>query len=298
MQSHKNILCLVSGGSDSDVMMDLLLKCGGKDKTHFAFVDTGLEYAATKEHIKSLSKKYEVEIETIKPKKSIPACVKEYGVPFWSKFASDMLERLQRHSFKFEDESFDVLYKRYPKCKTALEWWCNISEGTQLFTINRYPLLKEFIMSNPPTFKISMKCCEYAKKQASRGVQIKGDYDMICIGVRKFEGGIRAAHNTCFDSKSESGGIDMYRPVFWFSDKDKEIYCKHYNINHSDCYEKYGLVRTGCFGCPFGKRFEEELKQIEQFEPRLLSSANSIFKDSYNYTREFLKFREEMRKCK
>ena len=128
MQSHKNILCLVSGGSDSDVMMDLLLKCGGKDKTHFVFVDTGLEYAATKEHVKSLSKKYEVEIETIKPKKSIPACVKEYGVPFWSKFASEMLERLQRHSFKFEDEPFDVLYKRYPKCKTALEWWCNVSK--------------------------------------------------------------------------------------------------------------------------------------------------------------------------
>ena len=57
----------------------------------------------------------------------------------------------------------------------------------------------------------------------------------------------------------------------------------------------YGLMRTGCFGCPFGKRFEEELRTIEEHEPNLLKAANSIFGESYEYTRQYLLFREKMK---
>ena len=38
---------------------------------------------------------------------------------------SEWIERLQRHNFQWEDKSFDELYKEYPKCKVALQWWCN-----------------------------------------------------------------------------------------------------------------------------------------------------------------------------
>ena len=89
--------------------------------------------------------------------------------------------------------------------------------------------------------------------------------------------------------------MDHFRPIFWLRDTDKEEYCRHYDVTHSRCYTEYGLVRTGCFGCPFGKRFEEELASIEQYEPKLLKAANAIFKDSYEYTRAYLRFREEMK---
>ncbi len=276
-------------------MVDMLVRCGAKDKTDFVFFDTGLEYGATKEHLDDLEKKYGVEIIRTRPSKSIPTSCKEYGSPFWGKFVSEMIYRLQNHNFKWEDEPFDVLYKRYPNCKVALEWWCNITKGnTTQYVIKRNPYLKEFMVENPPTFKISGKCCDYAKKKLSERFVKENKCDLICVGIRRAEGGIRAgSHKTCF---SEWHGTDYFMPIFWFSDQDKEEYCKHYGVLHSKCYSQYGLVRTGCFGCPFGKRFEEELRLIERFEPNLIRAANNIFGESYEYTRKYLEFRNKMKR--
>lgn len=120
-----------------------------------------------------------------------------------------------------------------------------------------------------------------------------GNYDLSCIGIRQSEGGIRSAtYKNCF---SEDKDIDRFRPVFWLRDNDIAKYCEYYGVTHSKCYTQYGLVRTGCFGCPFGKRFEEELRTIELHEPKLLRAANGIFGESYDYTRRYLVFREEMK---
>lgn len=37
VKTHEKIMCSISGGSDSDVMMDMIIRCGGKDKTTFVF---------------------------------------------------------------------------------------------------------------------------------------------------------------------------------------------------------------------------------------------------------------------
>lgn len=291
INSHNKILCAVSGGADSDVMLDLMVMCGAIGKTTFVFFNTGLEYAATLEHLDELECKYGITIERHHAIRSIPYCVNKYGVPFISKFSSEMIYRLQRHNFQWEDEPFEVLYERYPKCKTALEWWCNVTKGnTTQYVIKRYSYLKEFMIENPPQFLISNKCCEYAKKGIAEKLVTSGGFDLNCMGVRKAEGGIRsAAFNECF---TEGSKVDYFRPIFWPSDADKEVYCTHYGVTHSRCYTEYGLLRTGCFGCPFGKRFEEELRIIANYEPRLLKAATNIFRSSYEYTRAYLDFRE------
>lgn len=117
---------------------------------------------------------------------------------------------------------------------------------------------------------------------------------MQCVGIRRAEGGIRAAafHN-CFTVGLET---DQFRPIFWLSNTDKMEYIDFYSITNSRCYTEYGLVRTGCFGCPFGKAFEEELSAIEEFEPNLLKAANKIFGESYDYTRSYLQFRNEKKR--
>lgn len=282
-----------AGGGDSDVMLDMLIRVGAKDKTSFVFCNTGLEYSATHQHLKELEDKYHITIKRFNAPKAIPTCVKQYGVPFWSKYVSEMMYRLQYNGFKWENEPFDVLIKKYPSCKTALRWWCNEST-CNMYRIDRSPLLKEFIMANPPTFKISNKCCEYAKKKITKDLEKTEKYDLFCTGVRKAEGGIRASHKTCFDERNS--GSNHFRPVFWLSDKDKKEYCDHYGITHSKCYTHYGLVRTGCVGCPFAKDYEGELNIIEQYEPNLAKAAKNIFKDSYDYTQEYLKYRSTNQK--
>lgn len=294
VHNHDKIVCSVSGGGDSDVMLDMLLRCGARGQTDFVFFNTGLEYQATLEHLKVLEDKYEITIERIRPPKSIPTCTKEYGIPFWSKYASDMIRRLQMHNFKWEDKPFEDLYREYPSCKSALRWWCNVHDGnTTQWSIERSPYLKEFLIENPPDFHISGMCCQYTKKTPIHRIIQNGKYDLSCVGIRKSEGGIRSmTYKSCFTEKAAIG-TDVFRPIFWLRDSDKEEYCAHYGVTHSKCYTEYGLTRTGCVGCPFGRNIDSELSTLSRYEPKLYKAAIAVFGKSYDYMQAYMEYRKK-----
>ena len=63
--------------------------------------------------------------------------------------------------------------------KLLASWWCNKHESNQ-FNIVRNLYLKEFLIANPPAFKISSKCCDYAKKNVSEKLIKKYNVDLIC----------------------------------------------------------------------------------------------------------------------
>lgn len=293
---YSYILCSISGGSDSDDMMDIVWRCDKSNKVKYVWFDTGLEYQATKDHLEYLEKKYNITIYCYKAIKSIPLSCKIYGQPFLSKQVSEFIQRLQKHNFKWEDEDFKTLYKKYPKCKSALEWWCEEKGKESRFNISQNKYLKEFMIVNPPTFKISNKCCQYAKKNIIYKILKDGYYgdgkipfDLQIVGIRKAEGGVRStAYKSCFDENI--GKCDNYRPLFWYKDSDKVDYEMAYDIKHSRCYVEYGLKRTGCAGCPFGRNFENELKVIQKYEPKLYKAVNNIFGASYEYTRKYREF--------
>ena len=71
---------------------------------------------------------------------------------------------------------------------------------------------------------------------------------------------------------------------------NKVDYESAYGIVHSRCYTEYGLKRTGCVGCPYGRDFEHELGIIKKYEPKLYKAVINIFKDSYEYTRKYREF--------
>lgn len=294
LQQYEKVLCSISGGSDSDILVDLCQKFDESNKITYAFFDTGLEFAATKEHIAFLEEKYGIRIERVKAVKPIPLCCKMYGQPFLSKQVSEWIERLQRHNFKWEDKPFDELYKEYSRCKAALRWWCNDFAKSETgkessFNIAYNQYLKEFMINNPPQFRISNKCCYYAKKMPVNNFKQKNGFDLNIYGVRKAEGGARrTAYKTCFSARES--GCDEYRPIFWYLSDTKRIYEEHYGIEHSRCYNEYGLKRTGCAGCPYGKNFEEELSIMEKNEPNLFLAVNKIFKDTYEYTKLYRKY--------
>lgn len=294
VRDHSKIMCSISGGYDSDIMLDLMIRCGGKDRGTFVFYNTGLEYDATKEHISFLEDRYGMKIICLEPKKAIPVCCREYGAPFWSKYVSDMICRLQRHGFRWEDKPLEVLLEQYPNCKSALRWWCNGWGEKSKFNIDHNPAMKEFIMKYPPQWRISAMCCEKSKKEPANLFERTGGFDLLVTGVRKSEGGKRSTtYKSCFDTKPFSA--DRYRPLFWWTDREKELYRKHYGIIRSDCYEVWGMSRTGCAGCPFGRDFEEELELVKVFEPKRYKAMCAVFGQSYDYTRRFLEFREKLK---
>lgn len=286
---YKKVICTISGGADSDIVLDICTKCDMDKKIEFVWFDTGLEYQATKEHLEYLKKKYNIEIQERKAIKSIPKCCKEYGLPFVSKQVSEFISRLQRHNFKWEDRPFAELYEEYPKCKSALCWWCNEWGEKSQFNISQNKWLKEFLVAIPPVISISNKCCQYAKKDVLHKLIDEVGYDLNISGVRKGEGGARAtAYKSCFTQKDSS--CDNYRPIWWYLNDTKITYEMHYGVKHSRCYSEYGLKRTGCAGCPFGRDFEFELEVIREYEPKLYKAVNNIFGDSYSYTRQYRQF--------
>lgn len=154
-------------------------------------------------------------------------------------------------------------------------------------------MLKEFMIENPPTFKISQRCCDFSKKMPSKNFEKENDIDLKVLGLRKVEGGIRAtSYHSCF-TPTNGKHIANFRPIWWFTDKEKNEYKNFYGLLYSDCYEVWGFNRTGCAGCPFNSNFENDLLTIEKYEPKLYKAVNNIFGQSYEYTR---KYREYKRK--
>lgn len=296
LSQYQNIVVSISGGSDSDIVLDLVYRVStilGKKVTYVWF-DTGLEFEATKKHLKFLEEKYNIEIKREKAIKPIPVACREYGQPFINKRVSEFIYRLQHHDFKFEDRPFDELIQEYPTCVSALQWWCNAHDKkpngkASMLGIENNKYLKEFIVANPPTFMIGNKCCDYAKKKVAHQLISKYNADLDITGLRKAENGARATiYKTCY---SDNGlECSTFRPIFWYSDKDKLFYEERFGVVHSDCYTKYGMYRTGCAGCPYARNLQAELDIIEEHEPKLYRAVNNIFKESYEYTRQYHEF--------
>ena len=262
----------------------------------YHWFDTGLEYEATKRHLDDLEKKYNVIILRHRPVLTVAQAIKRFGVPFISKRVAMYIGRLQQHNFNWENTNLNDSLAKHGRCMSALKWWYG-TNGPGRFTIDEYAGLKEYLMLEHPPL-ISEKCCDYAKKKTVKNVIKEFGITLNVIGVRKYEGGARTfAYNSCF-SETTNKGCAEFRPIFYFTDEDKSEYKDYCNVTYSDCYEVYGLKRTGCPGCPFSSRFEDELLVIQEYEPKFYTVVNKIFGASYDYTRRYRKFKEEFKRQK
>lgn len=316
LTEHSNAICSYSGGSDSDILIDLIertRKLFDLDPVKYVFFNTGLEMKATKDHVKATAKKYGVEIEEVRPKISIITATRTHGQPFVSKIMSAGLEEWQKKGVPLsiadeyasaEDKAAkrQELRERYPHCESLINFLCCCNSKGEprpniQLVINSSLYMRDFIAEHPPCFKISAKCCDYCKKQIAHKVQ-KG-FDMVITGERRDEGGMRSVprgesdnpNNTMCFSETADGSYRL-RPLYYVSDKDKEWYKQEYGIRYSDAYEVYGLTRTGCCGCPISHKAVEDLKLIEPYEPNVVKAAWNIFGDSYRYRQEYVAYKE------
>ena len=88
-KDYKNIACSVSGGADSDIMIDICEKIKPHG-VHYVWFDTGIEYQATKEHLKYLEEHYGITIEREREQLSRYHCPISYTD---SHFSASMLLR-------------------------------------------------------------------------------------------------------------------------------------------------------------------------------------------------------------
>ncbi|MDR1321188.1 MAG: phosphoadenosine phosphosulfate reductase family protein [Gracilibacteraceae bacterium] len=297
LSRHRRCAASVSGGSDSDIMLDLLeLVRPESCEVRYVFFDTGLEYNSTKHHIGDLEAKYGVTIHRRRARKTVIAACHEHGVPFINKDVSEYLSLLQRHDFDWSDRPEDATPEKYGRCKSGLDWYFDrrplSKAGKHEYSIVKHKLLKEFIERHPPDFAISDRCCKYAKKNPAKEFYKESKADLSATGMRRAEGGRRAGIKTCF-SLSKDDSPDSYRPIWQWTDEDKAAYKQWRGVRYSDCYEVWGLKRTGCAGCPCNSRAERDLTLVESFEPKIVRAARNIFHASYEYRRRYIAFKTQ-----
>lgn len=323
LMRHPNAICSYSGGSDSDIMIDLIESTReifpSLPPVKYIFFNTGLEMQAIKDHVKETAEKYGVEIEECRPKIGIVQATRKYGVPFVSKIMSEGLSEWQKKGVPLsiakeyeqaEDkvEKRKELKERYPKCESLINFLCCCNSAGEprpniQLVINSSKYMRDFISENPPDFKISAKCCDCCKKKVAHNAQ-KG-YEMIITGERREEGGMRSVprsaefinnNNTmCF---YETGDNQFrLRPLYYVTDTDKAWYKDYYGIRYSDAYEVYGLTRTGCCGCPISYKAVDDLERIRSYEPNVVKAAWNIFGKSYEYRAKYIAYKEQRKKA-
>ncbi len=315
LREHPKAICSYSGGSDSDIMIDLIERTRtvfGLPPVAYAFFNTGLEMQATKDHVKATAEKYGVEIIEYRPKKNIVMAVREYGVPFVSKIMSGGLEEWQKKKVPLSiadeyEQAEDKAAKRaelkvrYPKCESLINFLCCCDKNGEprpdiQLVINSSKYMRDFIEWSPPDFKISAQCCDCCKKDVAHEVQ--KDFEMIITGERRDEGGMRsvprkgeANKQMCFGEYGDNQF--RLRPLYYVSDADKAWYKKQYGIRYSDAYEVYGLTRTGCCGCPISYKAVADLEKIKPYEPVVVRAAWNIFGDSYRYREKYKEYKKK-----
>lgn len=314
LKQHPKAICSYSGGSDSDIMVDLIEQARkiapSLPPVKYVFYNTGLEMRAIKDHVKETERKYSIFIEECRPKVNIVNATRQYGVPFVSKIMSGGLSEWQRKGVPLSiadeyDQAEDKhakreeLRKRYPRCESLINFLCCCNKEGEprpniQLVINSSKYMRDFIAEFPPDFQISAKCCDYCKKNVAHNAQ-KG-YEMIITGERRDEGGRRSVPRTdntslCF-TETASGQYRL-RPLFYVSDKDKEWYKDFFHIKYSDAYEVYGLTRTGCCGCPISYKAVEDLEKIRPYEPNLVKAAWNVFGRSYIYRQKYNEYKKQ-----
>lgn len=313
LYEHPNAICSYSGGSDSDIMIDLIetvREMFGFPPIKYVFFNTGLEMKATKDHVRYVAEKYGVEIEEVRPKINIVQSTRKYGIPFVSKIMSGGLSDWQKKGVPLSiaqeyDQAEDKeakrkeLKERYPKCENLINFLCCCNSKGEprpniQLVINSSKYMRDFIEEYPPDFMISAKCCDYCKKQIAHKVQ--KDYDMIITGERREEGGMRSVprkDNTALCFTETASGQFRLRPLYYVSNKDKEWYKNYHKIKYSDAYEVYGLSRTGCCGCPISYKAVDDLEKIRPYEPNVVKAAWNIFGQSYEYRKKYNEYKRK-----
>lgn len=310
---HPHAICSYSGGSDSDILIDIVERVRtqifpGLPPVNYAFFNTGLEMEAIKRHVKETETKYGIKIDTYRPKRNIVIATRDNGLPFVSKIMSAGLDGVQRKQIPLTiaDEyaaAEDKIAKRaelkarYPKCESEINFLCGCNSKGEprphiQLAINSSAYMLDFIKENPIPFKVSAKCCDICKKEVAHRIQKK--YEMVITGERRAEGGMRSvpradSSSMCFTETAD--GTYRLRPLYYVTDEDKAWYKEHYNIRYSDAYEVYGLTRTGCCGCPISSKAVTDLEKIRPYEPNLVKAAWKVFGASYEYRAKYNEYR-------
>ena len=128
--------------------------------------------------------------------------------------------------------------------------------------------------------KLSDKCCYKLKKEVAHRWEKENDRFIAITGIRASEGGMRALNGcTIFEGNS----LKKFHPLKVCSDEWESWFIKKYKIQLCKLYyPPYNFDRTGCKGCPFALRLQEELDVMKELLPNEYKQCEILWKPVYD----------------
>lgn len=114
-------------------------------------------------------------------------------------------------------------------------------------------------------------------------------------GMRRAEEGLRGKINCLVFQK---GGLHRFHPLAPCSDAFVNEFIKRFEIKLCRLYyPPYSFKRTGCVGCPFNIKLQEELNTLEALLPNEYRKANFIWQKVYDFYRKINYRLKEKESC-
>ena len=248
LNSEYDYFLCYSGGRDSHFLYWFIREYLNNKSIPIVAINTRMEHAEIKARIEQNS-------DVVLFSKLTPFEIKEkYGIPCFSKFQDEMIERYQKGS-----RSYNTM--------------CAVTgENRVTFKLNN--TARELLLSDQ-LHRISNKCCLYTKKKPLHEFEKQTGMKAI-TGIRGGEGMLRKAQfKTCLDKNGK------FSPLYDFDDDLMRAIEIKYNIEVPKIYET--LDRTGCFGCPYGWRCGKgnTVKELDLLNASQRKFATEYFKESY-----------------
>lgn len=260
-----NFYLSFSGGKDSTVLSALVdIACPG-NKIPRVYANTGIDFNMVRDFVFEL-KETDNRIIDIKPSIPIKLMLEGDGYPFKSKSHSRYVKR-------FQDKGLE-----YKSVRAYLQLEKTLS-GKDIY--RPCPKILKYQFTEENKLKISDMCCIRLKEEPLSKWQKENNKIYGINGIMRDEGG-RREHGTCLSFGSDKK-LRFFQPLIPVTKEWEDWLIDKYNIKICDIYkEPYNLPRTGCKGCPFAMKLQEELDTLEKFFPDERKQCEIIWKPVYD----------------
>ena len=249
-----------SGGKDSTVLSKIVDIALPNNKIPRVFFNTGIEYKAIIDFVKSLAKQ-DSRFIIYNSGVNIASMLEEKGYPFKSK--------------EFSQKMFT--YQNSGNCKTVTDYLGKTGNKAKSFQCP--DKLKSCFTEDFP-FKVSDKCCKELKKKVSERFSKEFNKPIVLTGMRQAEGGNRKSVQGC--TIFDKGKLHKFHPLLPVSDDfiDKAIHIYQIELC-SLYYPPFNFERTGCKGCPYNMKLQQQLEVMKELLPSEYKQCQLIWGKVY-----------------
>ena len=251
-----------SGGKDSTVLSALVDMAVPGNTIPRVFADTGIELKMIRDFVVE-KQKNDGRVVIIKPSVPIKKMLENDGYPFKSKGHSKFLDR----------------YQRIGRCDSVVQYLGEREDKKPWSSIKSCPKKLRYQFNNEFKMRISDNCCIRMKEEPLTNWQKEHGKPYAIVGLMREEGGRRDSA-TCLSFRGEK--LKAFQPMVSITKEWEEWFIKEFEVQICDIYKPpFNFTRTGCKGCPFALKLQNELDTLEKFFPSERKQCEAIWKPVY-----------------